>query len=102
MVRYKVKESRASENEELVRSVFDELEEVRPAGLHYGVFRSADGVTFVHVASLEPGVGSDSLTNLPAFRRYGADIGDRCEEPPASVDLVEVGSYRFSILDGRA
>jgi hypothetical protein len=53
MVRYKVKPDRAAENKELVRAVYAELARRRPAGLRYATFGLEDGVSFVHLASLD-------------------------------------------------
>jgi hypothetical protein len=30
-----------------------------------------------------------------AFQRFQQDVGERCVEPPASVELHEIGSFRF-------
>ena len=93
MVRYKVKPDRAAENEELVRAVYAELERTQPAGFRYATFKLDDGVSFVHVASTEP--GRNPLADVAAFGRFQAEIGDRCEEAPVVTELREVGSYRF-------
>ena len=92
IVRYKVKPDRVSENEELVRAVYEELRQAEPAGLHYATFRLEDGVSFVHIASSEG--ERTPLAELDAFRRFQADIRERCDEPPVVTQLHEVGSYR--------
>jgi hypothetical protein len=92
MVRYRVKAERAAENEEYIRAVFAELERSRPAGLEYASFEQEDGVSFVHIASIE---GTDNpLLALDAFRKFTAQIRDRCEEPPVSLELRPIGAYR--------
>jgi hypothetical protein len=95
MVRYRVKADRATENERLVAAVYEELHQTPPSGLHYGTFRAPDGVSFVHMAVVEPGLEPHPLLGLPAFQRFTADIGSRCEEPPVSLELEQVGSFRF-------
>lgn len=93
MVRYTVKPERVEENEALVQAVYRELGESRPEGFRYATFKLADGVTFVHVASLD---GSDNpLAKTAAFAAFQQGIRERCQDPPVSVDLEEVGSYRF-------
>jgi hypothetical protein len=92
MVRYKVKPGRVEENEALVRAVYDELAATGPAGLRYATFRLDDGVSFVHVASVEG--EHNPLAEVAAFARFQADVRDRCEEPPVVTELHEVGSYR--------
>ena len=92
MVRYRVKPERVAENEELVRAVYAELASAQPAGLRYATFKLPDGVSFVHVAEH----GDDNpLPKLESFRRFQAEIADRCDEPPAPAQLAEIGSYRM-------
>ncbi|MGH2558287.1 MAG: hypothetical protein ACRDJH_04415 [Thermomicrobiales bacterium] len=95
MVRYKVKPEQAARNEELVRSVYEELHQTAPVGLHYATFVLEDGVSFVHLASTETADGRNPLMDFAAFRAFQEQIGDRCDEPPAPVGLREVGSYGF-------
>lgn len=95
MVRYKVKADRAAENEAYVKKVFEDLLQTAPNGLRYATFKLDDGVSFVHLASIETEDGSNPLGESAAFKAFQADIKDRCEEPPMAVDLNEVGSYRL-------
>ena len=92
MVRYKVKPDGVEENEQLVRAVYDELAATEPAGLRYATFRLDDGVSFVHIASVEG--EHNPLAEVEAFARFQADVRDRCEEQPVVTELHEVGSYR--------
>jgi len=95
MVRYKLKADRVEENEKAVRAVFAQLTEGKPGGLRYVTFKQPDGVSFVHIASIETADGTNPLQSVPAFKEFSAAIKDRCEEPPVAVDLTEIGSYRF-------
>ena len=95
MVRYKVKADRAAENENYISKVFEQLKNDRPSGLRYVSFKLNDGVSFVHIVSIDALDGSNPLGELSAFKAFTAQIKDRCEEPPVAVDLKEVGSYRF-------
>ena len=95
IVRYKVKADRATENEAYIKQVFAELERTSPDGLRYATFKQEDGVSFVHIASIETEDGSNPLAESEAFKSFQAQIRDRCEEPPAAVDLFEIGSYRL-------
>lgn len=95
VVRYKVKPDRADENQELVEGVFNELRATDPGGVRYATFRLADGVTFVHVASIETDDGSNPLGETHAFKEFQRELGERCDEPPAAQDATIVGSYRF-------
>lgn len=93
MVRYRVKPDRVGENEELIRAVFAELEHASPDGLRYASFKQEDGVSFVHIASIE--ADRNPLAELPAFKAFTADIRDRCDEPPVAVELSQIGRYRM-------
>jgi hypothetical protein len=94
MVRYKVKADRAAENEGYVTRVFEQLKREQPAGLRYVTFKLEDGVSFMHIVSVETADGSSPLGALAAFKAFTAEIRDRCAEPPVTTDLQEVGSYR--------
>jgi hypothetical protein len=95
MVRYKVNQDAAAHNEELVRRVYHELHQVKPAGIHYATFVLEDGVSFVHLASNESEDGRNPLIEIAAFRAFQQGIGERCDEPPVPMGLREVGSYGF-------
>ena len=95
MVRYKVKADRAAENESYITRVFEQLRRDTPPGLRYASFKLDDGVSFVHLVSLEAVDDSNPLRELSAFKAFTAEIQDRCEEPPVAAELKEVGSYRF-------
>jgi hypothetical protein len=95
MIRYKVKAGHEEENEALVRAVYRELSEARPAGFRYATFKLEDGLTFVHLASVETENGQSPLPGLSAFREFQAAIRERCDEPPVVTDLQEIGSFRL-------
>lgn len=93
IVRYKVKPDQGDANEQLVKRVFEELKQLAPPGLRYGTLRLADGVTFVHIASVETEDGSNPLPGLAAFKEFQAGLKERCEEPPVPTEGKIVGSY---------
>jgi hypothetical protein len=95
MVRYRVKADRAAENRRHVEAVFAELARDRPEGIRYATFALEDGVSFVHLASIETADGGNPLLAVAAFRDFTAQIKDRCDEPPTTHTLDEVGSYRM-------
>lgn len=95
MVKYKVKADRAAENERYIKAVFAQLERDQPPGLRYASFKLDDGLGFVHVASIEAADGQNPLLALQAFKDFAAQIQDRCDEPPVTTTLSEIGSYRF-------
>ena len=95
LVRYKVKADKANENEQYIQKVFEELKQNGPNGLRYASFKQDDGVSFVHIASIETEDGTNPLGETPAFQKFQEQIRDRCEELPVAVDLNEIGSYRI-------
>ena len=92
LVRYKTKEDQADANAALIRNVFTELAERAPSGLRYATYRLPDGVSFVHIATVET-PGENPLTSLPAFQAFQKGIKERCVEQPVVTELTPVGSY---------
>jgi len=95
IVRYRVKADKAAENRRLVEAVFAELRSKQPDGLRYTSFVQEDGVSFVHISSIETSDGHNPLAETEAFKAFQKDILERCEEAPVAVELEAVGSYRM-------
>jgi len=93
MVSYKVKPDRVEEHEALVRAVFSDLAKAAPPGIRYGAFKRPDGLSFVHIAFVA--AETNPLDGIPAFKAFTAQIKDRCDEPPVTVVLAEVGAYEL-------
>ena len=70
MVRYRVKADRADENANYIRRVFEELKAKTPDGVRYASFVEEDGVSFVHLASIETDDGSNPLAATDAFKAF--------------------------------
>jgi quinol monooxygenase YgiN len=87
----KVKPGEVDRNVALLEAAFEELEQVKPAGLRYVTYRLDDGVTFV--GFVEMAGDPSALRDLPAFQRYRSTLEERCEEPPVMTVLHQVGSY---------
>jgi hypothetical protein len=82
MVTYTVKPGREDENAALVRAVFEELAETRPADLRYAVFYLREPRQFIHVYTDE---GSTSgVQGLASFQAFAAGAKDRHEQPATS------------------
>jgi hypothetical protein len=62
--------------------------------LRYAAFKLEDGVTFVHLVSIDD-PDRNPLRKLTAFKAFVADIDARCATKPDASDLVEIGSYRL-------
>ena len=92
VIRYRTKAECADENQRLIGCVFAELAEEKPEGLRYAAFRLEDGVSFLHVATIEGGV--NPLQASTAFAEFQSDIHNRIDEGPVAGDASIVGSYR--------
>lgn len=95
LVRYKTRDDKASENEALVRAMFEELRASRLAGIRYASFKLADGMSFIHFATIETADGSNPLASLASFKQFQQGLRDRCVEPPVALDLAPVDDYGF-------
>ena len=93
IVRYKVKPESTEENKKLISKVFEELNSNAPDGLRYTSYVMADGVSFIHIASIETIDGTNPLNSSPSFKEFTKDLKDRCEEPPVATEVSVVGSY---------
>jgi hypothetical protein len=92
VVRYEMRPDAADENQRLVERVFAELSAEQPDGLRYACYRLDDGVTFVHVGTIEEG---DPLGGSAAFQEFQREFGDRVAGQPAVGNGALVGSYGF-------
>lgn len=102
IVTYTVKPGREDENAALVRAVFEELAEARPAGFRYAVFQGTESGEFLHIYTDE-GAASGTLQQLPAFATFVSDAADRHEKPAVFTSFELVGAYRtFDDRDERA
>jgi hypothetical protein len=92
MIRYRTSEARAEENAALIRAVFDEIGALAPTGIRYMTYRQADGVTFVHLATIT-NPEKDWINALPSFKAFQAQLKERCVEPPVISELRTLASY---------
>jgi hypothetical protein len=92
MIRYKTLEAQADTNAALVRAVFEELRARAPKGLRYASYRLPDGVTFLHIATLET-PDENPLIALPSFKAFQSEHKARCVEPPVVTEVSLLGSF---------
>jgi hypothetical protein len=79
----------------LPTQVFNELRSSCPEGIRYATYRLTDGVTFVHIATLET-PEKNPLVALPSFKTFQKELKDRCVDPPVVTELSAVDSYASS------
>ena len=92
MVKYTTRADQAEENARLIREVFESLRMTAPAGITYAAYRLEDGVSFVHIATIED-PAANPLQSLAAFKAFTAGVRDRCDIAPVISVLQQVGSY---------
>lgn len=93
VVRYEMQPESANENQRLVEGVFAELAKEQPEGLRYASFRLDDGVTFVHVGTMDG--DENPLASAAAFQEFQRSFGERVAGPPVATDATLIGNYRF-------
>jgi hypothetical protein len=94
VLRYQARPERAEENQQLIETVFAELDKGALDGFTYKVFRLEDGVSFIHVWIEHDIADPDSLQAVPAFQAFMTDLADRCDAPPEETAAAVVGGYR--------
>lgn len=92
IIQYTVKEGRAPENESLIKAIFAQLQELRPAGIRYTVFKKTENI-FVHLIAFDSEAANKAFTELPAFRAFQTGIKERVQEAPARSALLQIGNY---------
>jgi hypothetical protein len=94
LVTYTVKPGREDENAALVRAVFKELAQTRPAGFRYAAFHLPETRQFVHLYTDEGGTPGVNLQELPSFKAFVAGAADRHEQPATVTQPQLIGDYR--------
>lgn len=91
LISYTTKTGRAEENRALIAAVFANLHEAMVPNIRYAALESGEG-NFLHVVESTPS-SSEALQDLPAFKRFVAELKDRQEAPNVITDLRLVGNY---------
>ena len=91
VIRYQTKIESADENAQLIAAFFAELAEGKVTGIRYEALRLDDGVTFVHIATLDG--ENNPLMSSPAFAAFQSGLGGRLEEGPYPATATVVGSH---------
>ncbi len=69
------------------------MQDSQPPGFRYATYKLADGVSFLHLARVDPGE-ANLLPTLPAFRAFQQGIRSRCEVAPVVSHTKVVGAYQ--------
>jgi hypothetical protein len=95
IIRYTTHPEHADENARLIRAVFAALADAKPDGVHYAAFRLDDGVSFMHIVTLDGDV--NPLNDVPAFQEFQSNIANRVAAPPVTVVTSVVGNYELLV-----
>jgi hypothetical protein len=93
VVSYQVRPEAVAEHVRLIEGVFAQLRAERPENVEYKVVRLADGISFVHISSVDTPDGSNPLPELAAFKEFGRDSASRVSTPPVPTAADIIGSY---------
>ena len=91
LIRYQTKPEKTEENKRLIQDVFRELHAAAPEGVRYVSFSDDDG-NFFHFVTVQS--EENPIPELPAFKRFQAEIKDRCASAPEFHEVTIVGNYR--------
>lgn len=92
MIRYKVKREYLQQNLDLLRAAYEEIHASQPDDLQWVSYQLDDEISFVDIVSGSGDPGD--LAKLPAFHRFRSTLNDRCDEPPAMIEITEIGAFR--------
>ena len=92
LIRYGVNDASIAENRALVEKVFEALDEAQPQSVRYLVLELDNG-EFVHLVGYDK--DSSALTELDAFKVFGADHAGRRSTPLVRSPAKIVGNYRM-------
>ena len=70
MVRYRVKQNKVRENEQLIREVYRQLQEEKLSGVHYSTHKLEDGLSFVQLATFESTETNEGFKRLNGFQKF--------------------------------
>ena len=92
IIHYKTKPESTGRNTELVEAVFRELDATAPEGVHYAVFRGADG-SFFHLFAHDSDEADERLTGLPSFDAFRTGGAECRATTPERTELTLIGNY---------
>jgi hypothetical protein len=91
LIHYKTKSEKTEENKRLIQDVFRELHAASPEGVRYLSFSDDEG-NFFHFVTVQD--EDNPIPKLEAFKRFQAEIKNRCAEGPEFHEVTIVGNYR--------
>lgn len=96
LIRYRIRPDQLDRNLQLLRAVYDELDTLQPAGLHWTTYQLEDKLTFLDIVG---GTASpEELSALPAFRHFRSTLDERCDEPPVMTEIHHGRLLRAALI----
>jgi len=94
-VTYTLKSEYASQNQNNIKNVMADLQNLHHPGINYNSCVSADGKTFIHTAFFDSEEDEKVLLGLPSFRFFQEQLKlSGPEVPPKQELLTLVGSSK--------
>ncbi|MGF6928813.1 quinol monooxygenase YgiN [Chitinophaga sp. W2I13] len=92
-ISYSVNPEKTGEHIDLIRGVFEELNRSHLTEVSYSCFQTGEH-TFMHIAQFGSEAAHQAFTNLPSFKAFSKNSGDRIVNKPVSIDVKEIGDYK--------
>ena len=96
LVEYTVRDRCLHDNLDRVRALCDAVAREALPNFRYVVWRREDGLSFVHVATVEAPGAQAAFHALPEFAAFSRGLAARCQAPPRFTLLAAVGAWRVS------
>lgn len=92
-VTYTTKPEFSEQNQENIRKVMSDLQQLNHAGLNYNACMAPDNKTFVHTAFFKTDEDQKFLNELPSFRHFQEQLkSGGLESPPKQELLTLIGT----------
>src|SRR5260221_11106278 len=92
-VTYTARPEYAEQNQANIKTVMNDLQQLKHTGINYHVCLGADGKTFTHTSFFKTDDDNKVLLELPSFKRFQEQLkASGPEVPPKQEFLTLVGS----------
>jgi hypothetical protein len=87
---YTTTEAFAVQNQQNIRRVMADLQQLDYPGIRYNACLSADGCTFIHTAFFKTDYDQQLLNELPSFKLFQEELKAGMPVVPPKVELLEL------------
>lgn len=97
-VTYTTKAEYAEQNQNNIKAVMADLQQINPSGIFYHACLGADGKTFTHTAFYKSEDDRKVLNELPSFRHFQEQLKASGPETPPQQELLSIVGWSKEIL----